>query len=123
MSGRITTYLDKGLGWTTPVVVACCRTCGTELARNTKQHVAERAARRRRCPACGTRTARRLPGTTSPATDLAVAWGRWALAGRQGWPPDRQPLPSAPTRWKEVSPACLLPAPGCAPLRSPPGCT
>jgi hypothetical protein len=49
VSGRIATYLDRGLGWTKPVVVACCGDCGTELARNTKQHVAERTARRRRC--------------------------------------------------------------------------
>ena len=83
MSGRITTYLDRGLGWTKPVVVACCRTCGSELARHPKQHVAERAARRTRGPACGTRGARRLAGTTSPATDLAVAraGGRWTAAG------------------------------------------
>jgi hypothetical protein len=92
VSGRITTYLDKGLGWTKPVFVACCRTCGTELARHPNQHVAERAARCRRCPGCGTRGARRLGGTTSPATDLAVARGWWALAGRW-WPPDRQPAP------------------------------
>jgi hypothetical protein len=90
VSGRITTYLDKGLGWTRPVVVACCSDCGTVLARSTKRHAAERAARRRRCPACGTRGARRLPGTTSLATDLALARGRPALAGRR-WPPDRQP--------------------------------
>jgi hypothetical protein len=93
VSGRITTYLNKGLGWTKPVAVACCRTCGTELARHPKQHVAERAARCRRCPGCGTRAARRLPGTTSPATDLALAMGRRALAGRRRWPPDYQPAP------------------------------
>jgi DNA-directed RNA polymerase subunit RPC12/RpoP len=85
MSGRITTYMDKGLGWTRPVVVACCRTCGTELARNTKQHAAERTARRTRCPTCGTRAARRLPGTTSLTTDLAAA--------RRQRPHDRQPTP------------------------------
>ncbi len=71
MSGRIALHLDRGLGWTKPLVVACCRHCGTELARHTNQAVAARAARRIRCPTCGTRTARRLPGTTSPATDLA----------------------------------------------------
>jgi hypothetical protein len=80
VSGRIATYLDRGLGWTKPVVVACCCTCGTELARNTKQHAAERTARRTRCPTCGIRTARRLPGTTSLATDLALAESRQALA-------------------------------------------
>jgi hypothetical protein len=45
-----------------------------------------------RCPFCGARTARRLPGTTSPATDLAVARGRRELAARRGWPPARQPV-------------------------------
>jgi DNA-directed RNA polymerase subunit RPC12/RpoP len=93
MSGRITTYLDKGLGWTLPVFVARCRDCGTELARNTKQTTAERTARRTRCPACGTRGARRLPGTTSPATDLALASGRWALSSRWRWPRDRHAIP------------------------------
>jgi hypothetical protein len=93
VSGRITLHLDKGLGWTKPVVVACCRACGTELARHPKQQVAERTARCRRCPGCGTRAARRLPGTTSPATDLALVAGWWALAGRRRWPPDRQPAP------------------------------
>jgi hypothetical protein len=94
VSGRIATYLDRGLGWTLPVFVACCRTCGTELARNTRQHAAERAARRRRCPACGTRGARRLPGTTSLATDLELARGRrWARASRLRWPHDRHPAP------------------------------
>ena len=89
MSGRITLHLDKGLGWTKPLVVAGCGDCGTELARSPDQATAERAARRTRCPACGTQTARRLPGTTSPATDLALARGR-ELPGRR-WPPTRQP--------------------------------
>jgi hypothetical protein len=93
VSDRITTYLDKGLGWTKPMVVACCHDCGTELARHLKQHVAERAARRRRCPTCGTRTARRLPGTTSPATDITLARGQSALAARRRWPPDHPPTP------------------------------
>jgi hypothetical protein len=92
MSGRIALYLDQGLGWTKPLVVACCGICGAELARSTNHARAERAARRTRCPVCGTRTARRLPGTTSPATDLAVARGRRELAGRRGWPPARQPV-------------------------------
>jgi hypothetical protein len=91
VSGRIVLHLDQGLGWTAPVFVAGCRTCGIELARSTSQAVAERTARRTRCPACGTRTARRLPGTTSPATDLALARGRRELAGRRRWPPDRHP--------------------------------
>jgi hypothetical protein len=94
VSGRIAVHLDRGLGWTLPVFVACCRTCGTELARNIRQHAAERAARRRRCPACGTRGARRLPGTTSLATDLELARGRrWAPASRLRWPHDRHPAP------------------------------
>jgi hypothetical protein len=93
VSGRITLHLDRGLGWTRPVFVACCGTCGTELARSTKQANAERTARRTRCPACGTRTARRLPGTTSPATDLALATGGRALASRRRWPHDRHPAP------------------------------
>ena len=71
MSGRITLHLDQGLGWTKPLVVACCGVCGVELARHPNQDRAIRAARRRRCPGCGTRGARRLPGTTSPTTDLA----------------------------------------------------
>jgi hypothetical protein len=93
VSGRITTYLDRGLGWTLPVFVACCRVCGTELARHTKQHAAERIAHRTRCPTCGTRGARRLPGTTSLASDLALTSGRqWALANpRRRRPPDRHP--------------------------------
>jgi hypothetical protein len=93
VSGRIATYVDKGLGWTLPVVVACCRSCGTELARHTKQHAAERTACRTRCPTCGVRTAQRLPGTTSLATDLALVAGWQALDGRRRWPPDRQPTP------------------------------
>jgi hypothetical protein len=72
MSGRIVLHLDPGMGWTKPQVVACCRHCGTELARRPDHDQAMRAAGRRRCPGCGTRAARRLPGTTSPATDLAL---------------------------------------------------
>ena len=73
MTRRIAVYLDPGLGWTKPVFVAGCGDCGTELARSTNQATAERAAARTRCPSCGARTARRLPGTTSPITDLALA--------------------------------------------------
>ena len=72
MRGRIALHLDPGLGWTKPLVVACCAVCGTELARNRSQDAAARAARHVRCPTCGSRAARRLPGTTSPATDLAL---------------------------------------------------
>jgi hypothetical protein len=91
MSGRIAVHLDQGLGWTKPVFVAGCGDCGTELARSTNKVVAERTARRTRCPACGTRTARRLPGTTSPAIDLALASGRRELPGRR-----RRPLRPVP---------------------------
>jgi hypothetical protein len=87
VSGRITTSLDRGLGWTRSLFVACCGACGLELARRRSQHAAERAARRRRCPGCGTRGAWRLPGTTSPTTDLALA------RGRRRWPPERHPSP------------------------------
>jgi hypothetical protein len=93
VSGRITLHLDRGLGWTKPVVVACCRQCGTELARHPNQHAAERAARNRRCPGCGTRAARRLPGTTSLATDLKLATSWRALASRRRWPHDHHPAP------------------------------
>jgi hypothetical protein len=103
MSGRIVLHLDQGLGWTKPLVVACCGACGVELARHPNHHRAIRAARRRRCPACGTRTARRLPGTTSPATDLAVAKRGREVAGRRRWPPARQPAP-LPRHGKEVNP-------------------
>jgi hypothetical protein len=94
VSGRIALHLDKGLGWTKPVFVASCRDCGTELARHTNQATATRAAGRRRCPGCGNRAARRLPGSTSPATDLALASGRQAPPGR--W---RHPLRPVPSPW------------------------
>jgi DNA-directed RNA polymerase subunit RPC12/RpoP len=84
--GRITLHLDRGLGWTKPLTVAGCGICGAELARHLNPDRALRAARRRRCPACGTRTARRLPGTTSPATDLDLAQSRRELARRRRWP-------------------------------------
>jgi hypothetical protein len=92
VSGRIALYLDRGLGWTKPLAVACCGVCGTELARHPDHDRAIRAARRRRCPACGTRAARRLPGTTSLTTDLALAGGRQERSSRR-WPPARQPTP------------------------------
>jgi hypothetical protein len=85
VSHRIVLYLDPGLGWTAPWFVAGCGDCGTELARSTDQATAARTAARTRCPSCGSRTARRLPGTTSPASDLAVATGRRR-------PPARQPF-------------------------------
>jgi hypothetical protein len=92
VSGRIALFLDRGLGWTKPLAVACCGVCGTELARHPDHDRAIRAARRRRCPACGTRAARRLPGTTSLTTDLALAGGRQERSSRR-WAPARQPPP------------------------------
>jgi hypothetical protein len=88
-SGRIVLHQDPGLGWTKPQVVACCAVCGSELARHSDPDRALRAARRRRCPACGTRSAARRPGTTSLATDLALARGQPARMGGRGWPPAR----------------------------------
>jgi hypothetical protein len=92
VTGRIVLYRDRGLGWTKPLVVACCAVCGAELARHRIADRALRAARRRRCPACDTRSAARLPGTTSLTTDLARVRGRHELAGGRRWPPTR-PLP------------------------------
>ena len=92
MSGGIVLHLDRGLGWTKPQVVAGCGLCGAELARHPNPDRALRAARRRRCPACGTRSAGRLPGTTSLATDLALVQGRPQLLRRR-WPPARHPTP------------------------------
>jgi hypothetical protein len=89
--GRIALRLDRGLGWTKPLAVACCAVCATELARSTDPAAAARAAGRRRCPACGTRAARRLPGTTSLTTDLALA------AGRPAGPQDRHRIPQSPS--------------------------
>jgi DNA-directed RNA polymerase subunit RPC12/RpoP len=86
VSGRILLHLDPGLGWNKPLVVACCGDCGTELARHPNPDRAIRAASRRRCPACGTRAARRLPGTTSLTTDLALARGRREFASRRRTP-------------------------------------
>ena len=80
MSGRIVLQLDKGLGWTAPLFLAVCGDCGTELARSTDQATAERAA------------ARRLPGTTSLNTDLALARGRREFVGRRRTP-DRHSAP------------------------------
>ena len=91
MSGRITLHLDPGLGWTKPLAVASCGLCGAELARHPNPDRALRAARRRRCPACGTRSAARLPATTSLAADLALARGRPAPLRRRRWPPVRHP--------------------------------
>jgi hypothetical protein len=101
MSGRILLRLEAGLGWTKPLYVACCRDCGTELARHTDQRSAVRAAGRSRCPACGTRAARRLPGTTSPATDLDLTRDRPGQPGRQPRPlnqphPSQGGMPSVP---------------------------
>jgi hypothetical protein len=91
VSGRIVLRLDHGLGWTKPLAVACCGLCGAELARHPHPDRALRAAHRRRCPACGTRSAARLPGTTSLTADLAVVLGRPQPMRRRRWPPARQP--------------------------------
>jgi hypothetical protein len=91
VSGRIVLRLDQGLGWTKPLTVAGCGLCGAELARHPNPDRALQAARRRRCPACGTRSARRLPGTTSLAADLALARGQPAPLSRRLWPPARHP--------------------------------
>ena len=89
MSGWIVLYLDPGLGWTKPLTVACCGLCGAELARHPNPDRALRAAHRRRCPACGTRSAARLPGTTNLAADLALARGQPTPLSRRRWPPAR----------------------------------
>jgi excisionase family DNA binding protein len=86
VSGRIVLRLDRGLGWTKPLVVACCAVCGAELARHPNPDRAIRAAHRRRCPACATRSTARLPGTTSLAVDLALVRGQPAPLRRR-WPP------------------------------------
>jgi hypothetical protein len=91
VSGRIVLRLDRGLGWTKPLTVACCAVCGAELARHLSANRALRAAQRRRCPACGTRSTARLPGTTSLAVDLAMVQGRPAAMGGRRWPPARHP--------------------------------
>jgi hypothetical protein len=114
MSGRIVLHLDKGLGWTKPLTVACCAVCGIELARHLNQDRAIRTARRRRCPGCGARTARRLPGTTSPATDLAVSRG---LAG--ALVPQRQPPTQRPSPPHQLPPRRSRPRPVRSPGRSP----
>jgi hypothetical protein len=90
VSGRIVLHLDRGLGWTKPLVVACCGLCGTELARHRSAERALGAARRRRCLVCGTRSAARLPGTTSLAADLALVQARPEFLSGRGWPPARQ---------------------------------
>ena len=102
MSGRIVLQLDRGLGWTKPLAVACCAVCGAELARHPSADRALRAAHRRRCPACGTRSARRLPGPPDwppPSPWPAAGRSPWAAAAGH-WPITRP----RPPRWKEVSP-------------------
>jgi hypothetical protein len=93
VSGRIILQLDQGLGWAKPQVVACCGICGAELARHRSSDRALRVAHRTRCPACGTRSAARLPGTTSLVNDLAVVQGRPQPLRRRGWPPARHVAP------------------------------
>jgi hypothetical protein len=118
VSGRIVLRLDRGLGWTAPVFVAGCRDCGTELARSTDQAVAERTARRTRCPVCGTRIARRLPGTTSPTTDLARTRGLADTLGQQRRPPAHRPSPTQPAT-PPATPRRSRPRPVGSPGRSP----
>jgi hypothetical protein len=89
VSGWIVLRLDRGLGLTKPLTVACCVVCGAELARHRSADRALLAAHRRRCPACGTRSATRLPGTTSLAADLALVEGQSAPMGGRRWPPAR----------------------------------
>jgi hypothetical protein len=115
VSGRIAIHLDRGLGWTKPVFVAGCGHCGTELARSTDQAAAARAAGRRRCPTCGSRTARWLPGTTSPATDLAQVTAQRTGLGRR--PPHDQPLRLRQGGMPASTPASHSPA--RSPGRSP----
>jgi hypothetical protein len=91
VNGRIALHLDRGLGWTKPLTVACCAVCGAELARHHSADRALRAAHRRRCPACGTRSTARLPGTTSLAADLALVQGQPAPMGGRRWPPAHHP--------------------------------
>jgi hypothetical protein len=91
VSSRIVLRLDRGLGWTKPLAVACCAVCGAELARHRSPDRALRAAHRRRCPACGIRSVRRLPGTTSLAADLALVQGQPAPMGSRRWPPAGYP--------------------------------
>jgi hypothetical protein len=91
VSGRIVLRLDRGLGWTKPLAVACCAVCGAELARHPDPDRALRAARRRRCPACATRSTARLPGTTSLAVDLALVEGQPSPFSSRRWPPARHP--------------------------------
>jgi hypothetical protein len=119
MSGRIAFHLDPGLGWTKPLTVACCGICGIELARHPNQATAIRAARRRRCPGCGTRTARRLPGTTSPATDLARSRGLPDPLGRQRQPPAQHPSPTPLATPPALNPSRSRPRPVRSPGRSP----
>ena len=118
MNGRVVLHLDKGLGWYKPLTVACCAVCGAELACHPSQDRAIRAARRRRCPGCGTRTARRLPGTTSPDSDLALSRGLAGAPGHQRRPPAHRPSPTPPA----IPPAAnarVRPRPVRSPGRSP----
>jgi DNA-directed RNA polymerase subunit RPC12/RpoP len=98
--GRIALHLDPGLGWTKPLVVACCAVCGTELARNRSQDAAVRAARHVRCPTCGTRAARRLPGTTSSATDLDLTRRRPRRHSATTTPPWKEPHMAYRSLWQ-----------------------
>jgi hypothetical protein len=118
--GRIVLRLDRGLGWTKPLLVAGCGVCGTELARHSDPAAAARAAGRRRCPACGTRVARRLPGTTSLSTDLALAGGARCSPAAHAGPAATTASPD-PFALEGGEP-CPQPGPGFGPARPPGGC-
>ena len=110
MSGRIVLHLDQGLGWTKPLVVAGCGVCGAELARHPNPDRALRAARRRRCPACGTRSAGGCPGRPAwPPTSPWSAAGRSRWAAAAGRPPATPP-PDLSEGGE--TPACPHPRPG-----------
>ena len=95
MSGRIALHLDRGLGWTKPLVVACCGVCGAELARHPNPAGPCGPPAGRRCPACGTRSARRLPGhqTSQPGRRPRPRPAPWSAAGRS---PGPSPLAAGP---------------------------
>ena len=103
MNGRIAVFLDPGLGWTKPLFMACCRGCGTELARHPHQMVAVGAAGRRRCPVCGTRTARRLPGTQpscmGPQAPAQLLPERTPGSGARPWSDSTLPIPASTDHW------------------------
>ena len=121
MSGRIVLHLDRGLGWTTPLFVAGCGDCGTELARSTDQAAAERAARRTRCPSLRHPDRPPVARHDQPGHRPRRGPRPAASPGRRRWPPARhRPPPDAPEGGESP-----CPHPGLAdgqPGRRP-GCT